>query len=472
MFDFRSFGCDSGFSYRFKYSKIEASNSPQSRSSAPGEKMQGRITMKKFLSMILVLSMLLSLSIAPMALAESDPVSFSFSWWGGDGRHEATQQAVAAYMAANPNVTISTNYGAWTGWEDSMSTAFYAGSAQDVNQVNWNWLFNYDRDGSTFVDLNTLSDYIDLTQFNEGALNQCTIDGRLSAIPVAMTGRLFFWNETPFAAAGLSVPTSYDELMAAGPIFAEKLGDDFYPFVMNEYDRMIFMVWALECKYGKNWVENGEIQYSKEEVMEGLQLLSDMEAAHVIPSIQKLLGDGAESLDKNPKWIEGKYGGIFEWDSSASKFKGALAEGQSFVVGDYLTGFGEYKGGFTKVSLGFAISQTAKEPVEAAKFINYLLNEEEGAKIMSSQRGIPLSKAAIEYCTADNLLDPMVTDANSRVLAWCSYDLDPTFEDARLKALNDGIYYEAMGGLSYGDYSVEEAADVLMEGIADVIADS
>ena len=46
-----------------------------------------------------------------------------------------------------------------------------------------------------------------------------------------------------------------------------------------------------------------------------------------IPTVSTILGDGAESLDKNPKWMEGKYAGIFKWDSSATKFGGALNEG-------------------------------------------------------------------------------------------------------------------------------------------------
>lgn len=391
--------------------------------------------------------------------------AISFSWWGGDSRHDATQKAIDAFNTEYPDIKITTSYGAWTGWEEKISTGFYAGSAPDVNQVNWNWLYNFSNNGTTFVDLNSVSDIIDLSQFDKNALEQCTVDGSLSAIPVAMTGRLFFWNESVFKSAGISVPKSYDDLMAAGATFKEKLGDDYYPLVLGEYDRMIFMVWALECKYGKNWVENGEMQYTAEEIAEGLQMLLDMEEAHVMPTVQKLLGDGAESIDKNPKWIEGKYGGIFEWDSAASKMKSALSEDANFVVGDYLTGFGDYKGGFTKVSLGFAISQTSKDPQSAAKLINFLVNEEEGIKLMGSERGIPLSKKGLEVCEANDLLDPMVAEANKKVLEWCDYALDPTFEDSSLKALQDGAYYDVMAGTSYGDYTVEEGAEVLIDAV-------
>lgn len=399
------------------------------------------------------------------------PVELSISWWGGDSRHEATQKALDAFTAKYPNITVKTNYGAWTGWPEAMSTAFFAGTAQDVNQVNWNWLFNYDNSGKTFVDLKGYSDYIDMSQFNENALAQCTVDGRLSAIPVAMTGRIFFWNTATYEKAGIAPPKSLDELLAAGETFKTKLGNDFYPLAMNEYDRMIFMVWALECKYGKDWVVDNKLNYSKEEIMEGLEIISRLEAAHVIPSIQTIAGDGADSLDKNPKWIEGKYAGILEWDSAATKFKDALSsDNEAFKVGDYLTGFGDKKGGFTKVSLGFAIAQSSKNPNEAATLINFLLNEDEGVKIMKSERGIPLSKAALAVCTAEGLLNPLVTEANGKVLAWCSNKLDPNFENAKLNAINEGVYWDVMAGYSYGDYDASKAADVLIEGINGVLS--
>lgn len=45
---------------------------------------------------------------------------------------------------------------------------------------------------------------------------------------------------------------------------------------------------------------------------------------------------------------------------------------QELVVGDFLK-FGDYQGGFTKVSMAFAIPATCENPEAAATLINYLL---------------------------------------------------------------------------------------------------
>lgn len=390
--------------------------------------------------------------------------TLTFSWWGGDSRHEATIEAIRAFEEKYPGITVETTYGTWSGWEDSMATMFATKTAPDVNQVNWNWITSYSADGSAFLDLNQVADVLDLTQYDAAALEQCTVAGELQAVPVSMTGRIFYWNKTTFDKAGIAIPASLEELMAAGETFQTKLGDDYYPICLGEYDRMILMVYYLESVYGKAWVVDGELQYNADEIAEGLKFIQSLEDAHVTPTIQKITGDGADSLDKNPKWMNGTYAGIFEWDSSASKFKSALDEGQEFVVGEYFTDMGDYQGGYSKVSLGFAISENCAHPKEAAMLLNFLLNEPEGTTIMASERGIPLSKAALENCRAQGLLNEIVAEANGKVLSWVQYPLDPKFEAASLKS-SDGVYYDVMSGLSYKEYEVDKAAAVLIEGI-------
>jgi oligogalacturonide transport system substrate-binding protein len=401
--------------------------------------------------------------------AEHEPVTIKFSWWGGDTRHEATLKAVEKFQETYPWITVESNYGAWTGWEESMATAFATKTAPDVNQINWNWITSFSSDGSAFKDLNEYSSIIDLSNFDQAALDQCTLVGELQGIPVSMTGRIFYWNKSTFEKAGIATPTTLEELYAAGETFKTKLGDDYYPIALGEYDRSILLVYYLESVYGKAWVADGKLQYTAEEIQKGLEFIKTLEDKHVTPSIKTILGDGAESLDKNPKWMEGKYAGIFEWDSSASKFRDALAEGQEFIVGDYLKDMGEFQGGFSKVSLAFAISESTEHPEECAMLINFLLNEDAGIEIMAAERGIPLSNKALTLCTDKGLLDPTVTEANKKILSWVKFPLDPKFEAAELKS-TDGTYYDVMAGLSYGDYSVEDAAQTLIDGINAVLA--
>ena len=423
--------------------------------------------MKKMIACLLTFALALT---AVCAMAEG---SLTFSWWGGDSRHEATQQAVEAFKAAT-GIDVQCTYSAWSGWEDKMSQYFASDSAFDVNQINWNWLYSFtNADGSSkFYDLNQVADVIDLSQFSEKALAQCTIDGQLLAIPVSMTGRIFYWNKTTFDKAGISFPTTLDELMAAGKTFQEKLGDDYYPLHLGAYDRMILMVFYLESKYGKDWADptTSTLNYDADQIAEGIDFIKSLVEGHVIMSLPTYYGsNGDNAAHQSTEWITGKLAGCFEWDSSATKYADALDEENKagFTVGEEIK-FGDYNGGFSKVSMGLAITKTCEHPAEAATLINFLLNEEKGASIMGSECGIPASKAGLAAAQSAGAVKELVAEANGKVMAFVSNQLDPLFESNDLKATGTGIYQEVFDTLDYDNASGADLVDTLLDGMESV----
>ena len=118
----------------------------------------------------------------------------------------------------------------------------------------------------------------------------------------------------------------------------------------------------------------------------------------------------------------------------------------------------------------FGISENTKHPAECAALVNFLLNEEEGVKILASERGIPCSAEGLKICKDNGLLNELVAEANSKVLSYVSFPLDTKFEASALKATNEGVYWDVMAGLSYGDYDLDEATEVLIDGVNKVLS--
>ena len=411
---------------------------------------------------------------ASVAGLSSDPVTLTMSWWGGESRHNAYQEAIKAFMAKNSTITINPTFAAWSGWEDTMSTKFAGGVAEDVCQINWNWLYNYSKSGQTFIDLNSVSEYLDLTQWDEAKLAACNVANAQQCVPVSMTGRIFYWNMTTFNKAGITeVPATEDDLFAAGKAFQEKLGDDYYPLHLGAYDRMILMVFYLESKYGKDWADptTSTLNYDADQIAEGIDFIKSLVDGHVImplPTYYGANGDGA--THQSNEWITGKIAGIFEWDSAASKYQDALDEENKpgFTVGEEIK-FGDYNGGFSKVSMGMAITKSCQHPVEAAALIDFLWNGE-GAAIMGSECGIPASTAGLAAAQAADAVKPLVLEANTKVLAFVDMPLDPYFESSKLKDTTDGIYTDVFDGLSYDEYDPQEAAEILLDGVSSVLS--
>ena len=409
---------------------------------------------------------------ASVAGLSSDPVTLTMSWWGGESRHNAYQEAIKAFSAEHSTITVNPTFAAWSGWEDTMSTKFAGGVAEDVCQINWNWLYNYSKNGQTFIDLNSVSEYLDLTQWDEAKLAACNVANAQQCVPVSMTGRIFYWNKTTFDKAGISFPTTLDELMAAGKTFQEKLGDDYYPLHLGAYDRMILMVFYLESKYGKDWADpvTSTLNYTEDEIAEGLAFIKSLVDNHVMMNLKTYYSANSDTAThQSNEWITGKIAGIFEWDSAATKYASALDDSNKdgFTVGEEIK-FGDNNGGFSKVSMGLAITKTCKNVAEAATLINFLLNEEKGASIMGSECGIPASKAGLKFAQDAGAVKSLVADANAKVMAFTTNKLDPLFENNDLKASGTGIYQEVFDNIDYGDQTPEEAVETLLDGMESV----
>ena len=227
------------------------------------------------------------------AAADYEECTLKFAWWGGDSRHEVTQQAVNAFMEKYPGINVEVNFGAWSDWESARALEFQSGTAADVNQINLSWIDEFDSNGDVFLDLNTVSDTLDLTQWDEAYLDMMKDQtGQLAGVPVSMTGRVFYWDKTTFDEAGLEVPTSLAELREAGKVFQEKLGDDYYPLALGEFDRMILMTFYLQAKYEKPILADGTVNMTVEELQDGLDFIMSLEADHVI-AVHTMFGAGA-----------------------------------------------------------------------------------------------------------------------------------------------------------------------------------
>ena len=409
---------------------------------------------------------------ASVAGLSSDPVTLTMSWWGGESRHNAYQEALKAFSAEHTTITVNPTFAAWSGWEDTMSTKFAGGVAEDVCQINWNWLYNYSGNGQTFLDLNSVTDYLDMSQWDDAKLGACNVANAQQCVPISMTGRIFYWNMTTFNKAGITeVPATEDDLFAAGKAFQEKLGDDYYPLHLGAYDRMILMVFYLESKYGKDWADptTSTLNYTADEIAEGIDFIKSLVDGHVMMNLKDYYSANSDTAThQSNEWITGKIAGIFEWDSAASKYQDALDEENKpgFTVGEEIK-FGDYNGGFSKVSMGMAITKTCKNPAEAATLIEYLWNGD-GAAIMGSECGVPASKAGLATAQAAGKINELVAEANGKVMSFVSCQLDPLFESSDLKATGTGIYQEVFDTVDYDNKSGADVVDTLLDGMSAV----
>jgi oligogalacturonide transport system substrate-binding protein len=431
-------------------------------------KGEHNMTKGKILSLFMALIMLAMPIAASAQSVTTDDITLTFSWWGGDSRHEATQAAVEKFMEKYPNITVETTFGAWSGWAEATGLKLATDTGEDVMQYNWNWISEFAGSGDVLADLSQYPEVLDTTQFPAAALAASELDGKLQGIPISTTARTLYWNGNTFEKAGIETPTTFEGLLAAGKTFKEVLGDEYYPLHLGEYDRMIFMVYYLESMYNKAWVVDGQLNYTKEEIMEGLAMIDQLEDEHVLPLISMVSDYAADPIDQSDRWINGYWAGNYNWNTSFANVLNALPEDQQdgFVIGTMFTDL-PYMGGYNKISMLFVIPESSEHKVEAAALINFLLSEKEGVMAMGSQRGVPASAQGLAIASENNIVDEdtLLATKNALDSGWNGFPLDPTFESTALRGNPDGVYSVVFGNLSADQISVEEAADQLIAGI-------
>lgn len=156
-------------------------------------------------------------------------------------------------------------------------------------QINWPWLFQFSKDGEGFADLRQYSDIIDLSQWKDEQLAAGTMNGKLNGLPVSVTGRVFYLNQTMFEKAGISLPTNWDELMAAAPVVKEKLGKDYYPFDAAKLNATLTVSLVATQLTGKDLVDpaTGQVAWTAEELQKSLEFYQKLVDFRRDPVLEK-----------------------------------------------------------------------------------------------------------------------------------------------------------------------------------------
>ena len=412
---------------------------------------------------------ILTIALATTALCmTANAAELRMSWWG-DSRHAATQAALKACGEKHGH-TINPEYTGWDGHFEKLTTQIAGKTEADIMQVNWPWLPIYSKNGDGFADLNAFSDTIDLSNWDASQLEDGTRNGKLNGLSVSTTARLFVFNTTTWEKAGLELPKTWDDLVAAGPVFAEKLGEDYYPFEATALDAALIVTLYGTQMTGKPLIDpaTNEVMWTEEELTKAIEFYGTLVENHVVPKWQDVAAAGNVPLHENANWTAGKIGGTYQWDSTFFKISDPLEDGQEIVYTDLLTMDGQKTAGvYRKSSMVFSISANSDNQQAAAEIVNCLLNEPEGVEALGSTRGVPASKAAIKQLSDAGAIAPMQVEAQDRVMAAEGPAIHPMMEfpDVR-SAMEDNLELYA-----YGEIDAATAADEMIYAIKEALED-
>jgi multiple sugar transport system substrate-binding protein len=161
-----------------------------------------------------------ALSFAPGAQAQE--VTIEYWQYFFEARVTAMEQLIENFEAANPNINVEMTHFPLADYRTRTAVAIPAGEGPDVVQLFYGWLNDYIDEG-LIQPLPTESfspEMIEAEFFPMvGAMQR---DGVYYALPTAVRSLALFYNERILESAGVEVPTTLDELVAAAIATTER----------------------------------------------------------------------------------------------------------------------------------------------------------------------------------------------------------------------------------------------------------
>ncbi|WP_417721793.1 ABC transporter substrate-binding protein [Salipiger sp.] len=406
---------------------------------------------------------------ATLALsAQAQAADLRMSWWGGDSRHVATQEALKVCGEKHGH-TIAPEFTGFDGYLEKLTTQMAGGTEADIMQVNWPWLPLFSKTGDGFLDLNTVSGTIDLGQWTDDQLATTTVNGKLNGLPLSTTGRVFFFNTTTLEKAGIPTPTTWEEFFSAAQTLREKEGEGYNLFNAVKETAQLLVTLATVQMTGKDLVDpaTNRVAWTPEELARGIEFYGRLIETGAVRSQEQEAGEGNVNLYEKQDWAQGRIAGSYEWDSTYSKYAAPLEEGQVLQSVKPIRFEGaDNDGVYRKPSMLFAISRNSGNPEAAAQIVNCLLTEAEGIDALKDTRGLPAARVAAERLSEAGLIGAEIAQANAIVMAATGPAISPFNEHPEIR----GTFIDTLEEYSYGMIGADEAAEVIIDSANDVLS--
>jgi multiple sugar transport system substrate-binding protein len=351
---------------------------------------------------------------------EDGSVELTFTWWGSDSRHEYTQQIIDLFMTEHPDIRINPVFTDFDAYWDQLATATAGGNPPDIITMEERFLREYVANDQ-LLDLNTVSDVLDLSNVDELALAGGQIDGGLYTVASGVNAFSVVADPQIFQEAGVEMPDDTTWSWADYLDISERIAQnsDAYgaqAFGTNEAGFNVYARQRGEALYNPD----GSLGFTAQTLADWWSLSLEQTARGATPSASETVEVGSTGPDQS--LLATNTGAMgFWWTNQLGALSGAA--GRELVL---LRQPGESEGVrpgmYLKPAMSYSISSGTEHPEEAARFVDFLLNSPEAAELMLNDRGLPANLEIREH------IQPMLNDVEAQVAEFMA-EITPNLVD-------------------------------------------
>lgn len=403
------------------------------------------------------------------AKEDGEKTKIKITWWGGQPRHEYTQQLLDLYMEENPDVEFETVPSGWDGYFDKLSTQAASGSMPDIVQMDYLYISTYAQNNSVadlqeFIDDGT----IDVSSVNENLLNTGKIDDKMAGMVIAGSYLSVLYNPAVFEEAGVELPTSqwtWEDFQNANKTIYEKTGKK--GTVSDPAgDTNMFNYWVRQQGQSLFNEDNTGLGYDDEVCADYFTYWKTMMDEGSCPNPDEYAQIQTLGQEGSPI-VKDEAGTLFGWNNMPATYSKLNANLEA--VTPPLTEDNTNKGLWMKPGMFFSVSENSEVKEECAEFINWFINSEEANDIIMAERGTPVSSKIREYMVGSGKLDEKYVEMLESVdeaEALCGET--PAPDPSGMAEINEA-FKAAANSVFYGQSEAKEAAAEFREKAEEIL---
>ncbi len=427
--------------------------------------IQGRILMKLFSLLILIVLLFL-----PMGLAQE--TELRIAWWGSQSRHDRTIQVIEMFEAAHPDIDIIFEPSSWKDHWTKMAVQAAGNNLPDIMQQDYALLQEWASRGLIIPIDDYIGTIIDTSTISEVVLASGIINSKLYGINLGNNSQAITLDIDAFEKAAIDLPSpdwTWTEFEEISMKLHEALG--IWAIGPGLYDDQMWKSLYLgqgEWSYSDDGTALG---YKNDEAfVDYLKMIKRLMDAGAIPTraeeVAEFFGQGIEAFP-----IVSKRSAMdMFWSNQIVAVGTAAGEGRNFKMWHLPRLEGGASQNYIKPSMFFSITKDSKNPELAAEFINFFTNSLEANDILLAERGVPIANAVRDHLIPKLTVTQIeMFDFLSRVEVDSSpiRPPDPVGHSDIISNVYDPIVIDQV---FYGQISAERAVEILRSEASKILA--
>lgn len=310
------------------------------------------------------------------------------AWWGNEVRDRLTGEAVDAFIVANPDIGVELETGDWNSYWERLATQVAGQDDPDVIQMSINYVREYG-DRGALADLTEIG--VESADLAPGTVESGLVGDTLYGLNGGVNTSVILANPALFEAAGLDLPDDttwtwegYGELAAE---LTKALPDGSYGS-LTLWGGSDTMLNAWLRQRGKALYTTDGLGFSADDIVPWFEMLLAYQSSGAIPPAALTAEDNAQALAQSLLGT-GRAALGLTYSNPVTAMDEATGEDIVLLRPPSTTGKATERQAWFNASMQWSVSARTEHPEAAAALVNFLVNSEEGGKILLSERGLP-----------------------------------------------------------------------------------